>query len=152
KIHTFYYCWVSIVVVDADKIEPILVNLYSIVGTKCRRWIRSPRRNSGSARHWLGSMHSARSSAASSTNWRRPSVCSRATAKPPRQEGEPEPLLRPWLRQRPLQRDDADDSALQPENRLARVARRRWGIRSLPWQPAKRSRKSPLHAKALAQT
>src|SRR5215472_13631225 len=42
---------------------------------------------------------------------------------------------------------------LRPENQLAAsAAHRPWGIRSLPWQPAKRSKKSPLHAKALAQT
>ena len=50
------------------------------------------------------------------------------------------------------QRDDAGASALQPENRLASAARRLWGIRSLLWQPAKRSRKSPPLAREPAQT
>jgi hypothetical protein len=58
---------------------------------------------------------------------------------------------RPRKDKLPLHRDDGRASALQPEKRLASVVRRRLGIRSLPWQPAKRSRKSPLHAKALAQ-
>src|SRR5215471_16439840 len=97
-------------------------------------------------------MHSARSSSASSTNWRRPSVCSRVTPRAGREGGRPQPKCRPRRDKLPLHRDDGGASAPQPENRLASVARRRWGIRSLPWQPAKRSRKSPLHARALAQT
>ena len=92
-------------------------------------------------------------SAASSANWRRPSVCSRATAKPRRQEGEPQPTLRPRLRKPPLQRDDAGAGTLPLQKRPpARARHRASAIRCLPWQPAKRSRKSPLHAKALAQT
>jgi hypothetical protein len=59
---------------------------------------------------------------------------------------------RPQKDKLPLHRDDGGASAPQPEDRLASVARRRWGIRSLPWQPAKRSRKSPPLARALAQT
>ena len=43
--------------------------------------------------------------------------------------------------------------ALRPQKRLAASAARRTStIRSLPWQPARRSRKSPLHARALART
>ena len=34
----------------------------------------------------------------------------------------------------------------------ARAARQPWGIRSLPWQPARRSRKSPPHAREFART
>ena len=97
-------------------------------------------------------MHSATSSSASSTNWRRPSVCSRVTPRAGQEGERPQPKCRPRKHKPPLQRDDVGASALQPENRLASAARRRWGIRSLPWQPAKRSKKSPLHARALART
>jgi len=34
----------------------------------------------------------------------------------------------------------------------AGAARRPWGIRSSPWQPARRSRKSPPHAREFART
>ena len=114
--------------------------------------MKSRKRSSVSARHWLGSMHNAKSSVASSSNWRRRSVCSRVTPKAGREGGRPQLKCRPRKDKLPLHRDDGGASALQPENRLASVARRRWGIRSLPWQPAKHSRKSPLHAKALVQT
>jgi hypothetical protein len=65
-------CWRLI-----DPSQPILC----FEGAKCRLWTRSPRRSSGSAKHSRASMRSATSSPASSPNWRRPSVCSRATAK-----------------------------------------------------------------------
>src|SRR5262249_3166373 len=84
--------------------------------------------------------------------WRRPSVYSRVTPGAGQEGERPQPKCRLPKDERPLQRDDVGASALQPENRLASVARRLWGIRFSPWQPAKRSKKSPLHAKALAQT
>src|SRR5215467_12210146 len=127
RFRRFYYCTVCIVVVDAEDSGQRL--LYS-KGSKCRHWMKSRRRSSVSARHWLGLMHSATSSPASSASWKRPSVCLRDTAKPRRQEGEPQPTPRPRLRKPPLQRDHAGASAPQPENRLAAsAARRRWGIR-----------------------
>src|SRR5215472_4794880 len=115
--------------------------------------MKSRRRSSGSARHWRGSMHSARSSPASSTNWKRPSVCSRVTPKAPGQQRWPQRRRRRQQRKQLLQRDDADAGVLRPENqRPTSAPHRPWGIRSSPWRPAKRSRKSPLHARALAQT
>jgi acyl-CoA reductase-like NAD-dependent aldehyde dehydrogenase len=56
-------------------------------------------------------------------------------------------------RRRLLQRDYAGAGALRPQNQLAAAAARRAStIRFLPWQPARRSKKSPLHARALART
>src|ERR1700730_17843335 len=52
-------------------------------------------------------MRSARSSLASSANWRRLSVCSHATAKARRQKRRPQPRHRPQQRKRPRQRDHA---------------------------------------------
>ena len=90
-------------------------------------------------------------SPASSANWRRPSVCLRATARVGRQKRRPQPRRRQW--RGPLQRDHVGARALHPRNQLmANAACRASAIRCLPWQPARRSRKSPLHAKALART
>src|ERR1700730_6569417 len=50
-------------------------------------------------------MHGARSSLASSANWKRLSGCLRATAKPRRQERLPQPRRRPPRRRRLLHRD-----------------------------------------------
>ena len=97
--------------------------------------------------------YSARSSPASSANWKRPSECSRATARVRRQKERPPPRRRPWQRRRPMQRSHAGAVALRPQNRLVTSAAcRPSAIRCLPWQMGRRSRKSPLHAKGLAQT
>ncbi len=54
---------------------------------------------------------------------------------------------------RQRRRNRVGAAALALEDRLAAsAARRAWVIRSLRWQPARRSRKSPLHARALART
>jgi len=106
-----------------------------------------------SAKRSRASMLSVKSSIASSTNWRQPSVCSRATARARRQGRRPQPKCRPPERRRLLQRDYAGAGALRPQNQLAAAAARRAStIRFLPWQPARRSKKSPLHARALART
>ena len=89
---------------------------------------------------------------ASSANWRRPSVCWRATAKARGQERWPQPGRRSRQQRWLLQRDQAGARALRPRNQLAAsAAHRASAIRSLPWQAVRRSRKSPLHARALAQ-
>jgi len=55
--------------------------------------------------------------------------------------------------QRRRQRQRGHAGAGVAENQAAACATHRpWGIRSSPLQPAKRSRKSPLHVRALAQT
>jgi hypothetical protein len=97
------------------------------------------------------SLRSARSSPASSANWRRPSGCLRATAKARGQIGLPQPRCRPQRRRRPLQRDDAGPRLLRRQNQLAAGAPRR-ALAIRPWQPVKRSRKSPVHARGLART
>ena len=97
-------------------------------------------------------MHSARSSRASSTSWKRPSACWRVTAKAPRPEGRVRPR-RPRRPRRPLQPSRVVDRAARPQNqRLAERPRRASAIRSLPWQTARRSRKSPRHATGFAPT
>ena len=54
---------------------------------------------------------------------------------------------------RPPQRDQAGAHALRPQERLAAsVARPASAIRCLPWQPERRSRKSPERAGVLART
>jgi len=82
-----------------------------------------------------------------------PSVCLRATAKARGQKGRPQPTRQPRQRRRPLQRGHGGAPALRPQIQLvASAARRPSAIRSLPWQTARRSRKSPLHARGLART
>src|SRR5215831_15589827 len=148
-----YHCTVCIVVLDAQKIDHPDQPILCVEGTECRHWTRSPRRSNGSARRSLASMRSATSSLASSPNWKRPNVCSRATPRAPGQQRWPQRRRGRQQRKQLLQRGHADAGVLRPENQLAAsAAHRPWGIRSLPWQPAKRSKKSPLHAKALAQT
>jgi hypothetical protein len=61
--------------------------------------------SSGSAKHSHASMRSARRSPASSANLRRPSVCSRGTAKALGQKRRPQPRRRLQQPRRPLQRD-----------------------------------------------
>ena len=52
-----------------------------------------------------------------------------------------------------FRRDHAGACALRPQHQLAAsAARRPSAIRCLPWQPARRSRKSPLRARGLART
>jgi hypothetical protein len=52
-----------------------------------------------------------------------------------------------------MQRGHAGAVALRPQNQLAAsILRRPSAIRYLPWQTAKRSRKSPRHARELART
>ena len=54
----------------------MLVNLIlCLEGTECRHWTRSRKRSTGSAKRSRASMLSVKSSPASSTNWRQPSVC-----------------------------------------------------------------------------
>jgi hypothetical protein len=80
------------------------------------------------------------------------SVCWRATAKARGQERWPQPGRRSRQQRWLLQRDQAGARALRPRNQLAAsAAHRASAIRSLPWQAVRRSRKSPLHARALAQ-
>jgi hypothetical protein len=96
--------------------------------------------------------HSARSSLASSAIWRRLSGCLRVTAKARRQETLPQPRRRPRRRRRLLRRDQGA-RALGPKNQLAASAPRPpLAIRCSLWQMARRSRKSPLHARELART
>ena len=110
------------------------------------------RRSSGSARRSLASMHSARSSRASSASWKRPSACWRVTAKAPRPEGRVRPR-RPPRPRRPLQPSRVVDRAAPPQNQLlVERPRRASAIRFLPWQTARHSRKSPLHATGFAPT
>ena len=99
------------------------------------------------------SMRSGKSSPASSASWRRPSVCLRDTARARRQGRRPQPGRRPRRRRRPLQPDHPGARALPLRRQLsARPARRASPIRFWRWQPAKRSRKSPLRARELART
>src|SRR6516165_4961262 len=49
-------------------------------------------------------MHSARSSSPSSTNWRRPSVCSRVTPRAGQEGERPQPKCHPRKHKPPLQR------------------------------------------------
>jgi hypothetical protein len=87
-------------------------------------------------------MRGARSSRLSSVNGRRPSECSDATAKARGQE------RRCRRARRPLRRDQAGASALQPQTPLAASAPRpACAIKSLPSQLERRSRKLLLHAK-----
>ena len=58
-------------------------------------------------------------------------MCSRVTPRAGREGERPQLKCRPRKDKLPLHRDDGGASALQPENRLASVARRRWGIRVL---------------------
>src|SRR5215469_13612862 len=127
--------------------------LNCLEGTECRHWTRSRRRSSGLARRSLASMRSATSSPASSANWKRQNVCSRATPRAPGQQRWPQRRRRRQQRKQLLQRGHAGAGVLRPENQLvAGAARRPWGIRSSPWQPARRSRKSLPHARELART
>jgi hypothetical protein len=82
-----------------------------------------------------------------------PSVCSRATARLRGQGRRPQPKCGPREQRRRLQRDYASAGAVRLQNQLAAAATRRAStIRLLPWQPARHSKKSPLHARALART
>jgi hypothetical protein len=109
--------------------------------------------NSDSARRFHASMLNARSLPASSVNWKRSSVCSRAIARARSQGRRPQPKCRPRERRRLLRRDYADAGAARLQSQLAAAATRRAStIRFLPWQPARRSKKSPLHASARART
>src|SRR6202035_2018700 len=67
-------------------------------------------------------MRSAKSLLDSSKNWRRPSVCWRATTKARRRERRPRPKLRPRQPSRPPQRDQAGARARRPQKRLAASA------------------------------
>ena len=70
-----------------------------------------------------------------------------------RAERRPQRRRRRQQRKQPLQPGHAAAGVLLPENRRAAgAARRPWGIRSSPWQPARRSRKSPPHAREFART
>src|SRR6266480_7297709 len=94
-------------------------------------------------------MLSAKSFLASSRNWRRQSECSRATARARGQNAG----LRARRQKRLLQRNQVDAGAPQRENRLASIAARQASaIKSLPWRLARRSRKSPPHARGFART
>src|SRR5215468_5389979 len=95
-------------------------------------------------------MRSVKSLLNSSANWRQPSVCLRATGRARDQERhQPERPARP--QRRSLQRAHA--GALGPQRQLLAAAPRPpSGIRCLPWQPARRNRKSLPHAAALART
>jgi len=93
---------------------------------------QSPRRHgsgehrcSGSAKHSRASMRSASSSPASSPNWRRPSVCSRATARERKQERRSQARPRRRRHRRPLQRGKARIGALRSQNQLASDGARR---------------------------
>jgi hypothetical protein len=80
-------------------------------------------------------------------------VCSRATARARSQKRHAQRERRPQQRKPLLQREDAGSGGLRPQNQLAAGAvHRASAIRSLPWQPARRSRKSPLPARVLART
>src|SRR6516165_2885162 len=63
--------------------------LLLVKGTQCRHWTISPTRSNGSTWSSPASMRSARGSLASSVSWKRPSGCSRATARAQRQEKRP---------------------------------------------------------------
>ena len=96
---------------------------------------------------------SVKSSAASSANWRRLSVCFRATPRASSQGRRPQPKCRPRRLRRLLQHDPVGAGAPRPQNPLAAGARRRPSmIGSLFWQRARRSRKSPQRARGLART
>src|SRR5262249_60537824 len=80
---------------------------------------------------------------------RRQSECARATARARGQDGG----LRARRQRRLLQRNQVDADAPQRRNRLASIAARQASaIKSLPWQLARRSRKSPPHARGFART
>jgi hypothetical protein len=80
------------------------------------------------------------------------SVAGALQQRPAGQERWPQPGRRSRQQRWLLQRDQAGARALRPRNQLAAsAAHRASAIRSLPWQAVRRSRKSPLHARALAQ-
>src|SRR6516162_9642202 len=91
-------------------------------GKECRRSTRSLRRSNGSTKRSRASMLSVKSSPASSTNLRQPSVCSRAIARARRQGGRPQQKCRPRERRRLVQRDYEGAGALPPQNQLATAA------------------------------
>jgi hypothetical protein len=74
------------------------------------------------------------------------------SAKASRPEGRLRPR-RPPRQRRPLPRSRVVNRAARPQNQpLAGRPRRASAIRSLPWQTARRSKKSPMHAKGFAPT
>ena len=152
-MRAFYCCTLCIIVIDAEKIGRLWSTHTLSRRSKWRHWMRSPRRSSAWARRLHASMLNARSLSASSVNWRRSSVCSRAIARAHSQERSPQPKCRPRERRRLLQRDYAGAGIMRLQNQLAAAATLRVStIRFLPWQPARRSKKSRLHARALART
>ena len=89
SMRAFYCCISCIAVIDAEKVDRSWSTLLCLEGKACRYWTRSAKRSSGSARRSGVSMHNARNSPASSANWKRPNVCSRATARARRREKPP---------------------------------------------------------------
>ena len=94
-------------------------------------------------------LRSARSSRAGSMSWKPPIGCWHVIARVLRPEGR----VRPRHPIRALQLGPVGEPAgwLQTQP-LAGEPRRASAIRSLPWQTARRSRKSPRHAKGSAPT
>jgi len=121
KMRAFYHCTMCIVVVDAQKIDHPGQPILCLEGTECRHWTRSLRRSSGSARRSHASMRSATSSPASSANWKRPNVCSRATPRAPGRKRRPQRRRRRQQRKQPLQPGHAAAGVLLPENRRAQA-------------------------------
>src|SRR5215469_13390456 len=145
-MRAFYRCTLCILVIDAEKIDRLWSTYTLSRRSKWRHWTRSTRRSSASVRRLHESMLNARSLSASSVNWRQPSVCLRVTARACSQERWPQPGCRPRERRR------LGAGAVRLQNRLAAAIRRASTIRFLPWRPARRSKKLPLHARALART
>jgi hypothetical protein len=106
-MRAFYCCALCILVIDAEKIDRLWSTYTLSRRSKWRHWTRSPRRSSDSARRFHASMPNARSSSASSVNWKRSSVCSRAIARARSQGRRPQPKCRPRERRRLLRRDYA---------------------------------------------
>src|SRR6516164_3848050 len=108
QIRAFCYCAGCVEVIDVRK--DIFKLLLLVKGTQCRHSTISPRRSNGSTWSSPASIRSARGSLASSVSWKRPSGCSRATARAQHQEKRP----RCSRRKRPLRGDRAGSSALRP--------------------------------------
>jgi hypothetical protein len=78
-------------------------------------------------------------------------VCSRVTTKALGRKGRPQPRSR--QPSRPLQHDHLGEGGAPPQSLpVAGAPRRPSAIGSLPWQPERRSRKSPPSAKGLVRT
>ena len=139
--------------IDAAEIDQSWSTSTLPQGTTCLHWTRLPKKSSGSARRSRASTLSVKNFLASSANCRPPSACSRATAQTRRRKGPPRARRRPRRHKGSLKHNRVGDGAPKPPNQLASIAvRQASAIRSLAWQRARHSRKSPPHARGFART